>query len=95
VLHDFGPHRGADGMTLDAEGNLVVTAGWRRSGPGPMIYVFAPDGTVLETHPFPGDRPTNCTFGDPDLRTLYVTAGDGCLYRARTHRQGILLHGIR
>ncbi|MCZ6677661.1 MAG: SMP-30/gluconolactonase/LRE family protein [Candidatus Poribacteria bacterium] len=91
VLHNFHPHRGIDGMCLDTEGNIVATAGWQESGPGPMIYVFAPNGRVLETHPIPTDRPTNCTFGDADRQTLYVTAG-GCLYRARTERTGYLIY---
>ena len=91
ILHDFGPHRGIDGMCLDTDGNIVATAGFEQSGPGPLIYVFAPSGRVIETHPVPEDRPTNCTFGDSDLRTLYVTAG-GSLYRARTDRQGLLLY---
>ena len=91
VLHNFFPHRGIDGMCLDTEGNIVATAGWEQSGPGPMIYVFAPNGRVLETHPLPADRPTNCTFGDADLQTLYVTAG-GCLYRTRTERKGYLIY---
>jgi gluconolactonase len=90
VLHNFYPHRGIDGMCLDTEGNLVATAGWEVSGPGGMIYVFAPNGRVLETHPLPCDRPTNCTFGDGDLRTLYVTSIAGHLMRARTNRQGLL-----
>ena len=75
-------------MTIDSEGNTVATAGWEVSGPGPMIYVFAPSGRVLETHPTPCKRPTNCTFGGPDLTDLYVT-GDGCLYRAKTDRKGL------
>ena len=90
VLHNFYAHRGIDGMCLDTEGNVIATAGWQESGPGPMIYVFAPNGRVLETHPIPTDRPTNCTFGDADLRTLYVTAG-GCLYRVRTEHTGYLI----
>ena len=62
VLHQFGedyrgPQRGIDGMCFDSEGNIVATAGWERSGPGPMIYVFAPSGRILETHPVPEDRP--------------------------------------
>jgi sugar lactone lactonase YvrE len=43
---------------------------------------------LLEEHAVPAD-PTNCCFGDGDLRTLYVTAVDGALYRARTDRQGL------
>ncbi len=89
VLHNFYPHRGVDGMCLDSEGNIVATAGWGVSGPGGMIYVFAPNGRVLETHPLPCDSPTNCTFGGPELRDLYVTSLEGHLLLARTDRQGL------
>ena len=92
VLHDFGAHRGIDGMCLDAEGNIVATAGYDQGGPGPMVYVFSPSGEVLEQHPVPEDRPTNCTFGDSDLTTLYVTTGGGHVFQARTERQGRLLY---
>lgn len=87
VLHDFGPDRGIDGMRTDAAGNIVATCGWEKGGPGPRVAVFAPDGTVLADHPTP-TNPTNCTFGDADRRTIYVTGYDGCLYRARTDLQG-------
>jgi len=73
---------------LDAEGNIVATAGWELGGPGPMIYVFSPSGSVLETHPVPCKRPTNCEFGGDDLTTLYVTTIEGFLLRARTGRVG-------
>ena len=33
VLHTFYPHRGIDGMTLDAEGNIVATAAGGRAAP--------------------------------------------------------------
>lgn len=89
VLHNFYPHRGIDGMCLDTDGDIIATAGSLESGPGPMIYVFAPNGRVLETHPVPVDMPTNCTFGDDDLKTLYVTAS-GCLFSVRTQRTGYL-----
>lgn len=90
ILHNFYPHRGIDGMCLDREGNIVATAGWELSGPGGMIYVFSPQGRVLETHPLPCHRPTNCTFGGPDLSHLYVTSIEGHLLRAQTHRTGYL-----
>lgn len=90
ILHDFYPHRGIDGMCLDRHGNIIATAGWHESGPGPMIWVFSPTGEVLETHPLPVDFPTNCTFGGEDLTTLYVTTGSGYLLRAQTERQGRL-----
>jgi gluconolactonase len=90
VLHDFGAHRGIDGMCLDTEGNVVATAGYDQGGPGPMVYVFSPSGEVLERHRVPEDRPTNCTFGGPDLSTLYVTTSGGHLFQTRTERQGRL-----
>jgi gluconolactonase len=90
VLHDFGPHRGIDGMCLDRDGNIVATAGWEVSGPGGMIYVFAPNGRVLATHPLPAPvkRPTNCTFGGPRLSTLNVTSIEGYLHCAETELVG-------
>ena len=90
VLHNFYPHRGIDGMCLDSVGNIVATAGSGKSGPGGMIYVFAPNGRVLETHPLPCDSPTNCTFGGDDLSDLYVTSMEGHLLRAHTDRQGLV-----
>ena len=52
------------------------------------------EGRVVEPHPMPVgvDTPTNCTFGDPDQRTLYVTTGGGHLLRARnTGRRGWII----
>lgn len=90
VLLEFAPaERGIEGMCLDSEGNIVACAGWKKGGLGPMIYVVAPSGTVLESHPAPVDMPMRCAFGDEGLASLYVTAGDGGLYRARdTGRRG-------
>lgn len=90
ILHNFYPHRGIDGMCLDQEGHIVATAGWELGGPGGMIYVFTPQGRVVETHPLPCDRPTNCTFGGRDLDILYVTSIEGHLMQARTDRTGYL-----
>ncbi len=88
ILHTFGAdyrgvHRGIEGMCLDHAGNIVACAGWSRSGPGPLIYVFSPDGAILSTHSLPGDRPARCALGDAGLRSLYVTTSDGFLYRAK------------
>ena len=74
LLHDFGPHRGIDGMTLSSEGNIVACTGWELSGPGGMITVFDPKGRIIETHPTPAQRPTNCTFVGEDL---YVSSIEG------------------
>lgn len=83
-----GVHRAIDGMCLDRDGNIVATNGWEVSGAGPMITVFSPTGRVLETHPVPGNRPTNCCFGGPDLTTLFVTTTQGHFFKAETDRVG-------
>jgi len=94
VLQTFGadhrgPHRGIEGMCLDADGNVVAVGGALRAGPGPLVTVYAPSGAVIESHPFPADVPNRCCFGGPRLDTLYVTTGGGHLYRAATGgRQG-------
>lgn len=90
VLHDFAPHRGIDGMCLDEDGNIVATCGHEEGGKGPRIEVFAPDGEILATHPSPDPLPTNCCFGDDDLKSLFLTGSDGSLYRARTDLRGYL-----
>ena len=91
ALISFMPlERGIEGMCLDSEGNIVSCAGWKKSGAGPAIHVISPSGTILETHPAPADMPMRCAFGDAGLTSLYVTAGDGGLYRARaTGRRGM------
>ena len=88
VLHDFGEHRGVDGMCLDTEGNIIATAGSELGGAGPSIYVFSATGEILERHPVPAKRPTNCAFGEEDLSTLYITSTEGHLFRARNERHG-------
>lgn len=92
VLLEFAPaERGIEGMCLEAEGNIVACAGWRKGGLGPMVYVISASGTVLEMQPAPADMPMRCAFGDAGLASLYLTAGDGGLYRAtNTSRRGFL-----
>ena len=85
LLHVFGrdhrgEHRGIEGMCVDRERQVYACAGWKRSGPGPLVYVFSPSGAVVETHSVPADEPVGCAFGGGDL---YVTTGRGELYRAR------------
>jgi gluconolactonase len=82
--------RGIEGMCLDSDGNIVACAGWNKSGGGAVIHVISAAGTVLETHPAPADMPMRCAFGDAGLTSLYVTAVDGALYRAKnTGRHGL------
>jgi gluconolactonase len=63
-----------DGMKVDANGNLFAT------GPG-GVWVYAPNGALLETISVPGQT-TNCNWGDADHRTLYITSGSA-VYKVR------------
>jgi gluconolactonase len=91
TLYDFYPGRSGDGMCIDAEENLYVAAGLhRRRGSSetldtrPGIHVISPAGRLLAFVETPEDSITNCTFGGPDLRTLYVTCGKRLLsFRTR------------
>jgi gluconolactonase len=62
-----------DGIRTDEKGNLYVAA--------KGIAVYSPDGKLLSTIPV-AETPSNCTFGDPDLQTLYITARTS-VYRVR------------
>ena len=86
----FG-ERGIEGLCLDSEGNIIACMGWKKSGSGPVLIVVSPGGTILETHPSPADMPMRCAFGDANMGSLYVTAADGGLYRAKS----IGRHGIK
>ncbi len=68
-----------DGMKVDQQGNLYVTGA---NG----IWVFAPGGTCLGVIVLP-ERPTNCTWGDEDRKTLYITARTS-LFRIRGRVKG-------
>lgn len=90
ILHDFGPHRGIDGMTLSSDGLIVACTGFEVSGPGGNITVFDPRGRIIEQHPTPAERPTNCTFVGEDL---YVSSIQGhCLVARNTGLTGHLLY---
>jgi len=78
TLADFGTDHGGDGMALDVEGNIYLTAG---SGEKAGVYIVAPDGQELGFIPT-DEIAGNCTFGGPDLQTLYIAASTS-LYRIR------------
>jgi len=85
VLYKFGSNeRGIEGLCLESEGNIIACGGSIQGGAGPLVYVFSPTGSVLETHTLPTDTPMRCAFGDTDLGSLYVTTGTGELYRAKS-----------
>jgi len=86
TLHTFGTdhlgdQRGIEGMCLNYDGSIVACAGWQHNGPGPLIYIFSPNGVVVKTIPFPEGMPMRCAFGDDGLKSFYVTSSDGCVYR--------------
>jgi sugar lactone lactonase YvrE len=58
-----------DGMTLDAEGNVLVT-GFRSDG---LIRRVKPDGTELPPLLTPPGATTQIRFGGADLRDFYIT----------------------
>jgi gluconolactonase len=70
-----------DGMKVDENGNLFVT--------GPKgIWVWDPQGHHLGTIVLP-EQPANLTWGDPDYRTLYITATHS-VYRLRMLTRGFV-----
>jgi gluconolactonase len=74
----------ADGMKVDAAGNIFCS--------GPLgVWVFAPNGTVLDTILVPGQT-TNCNWGDADRKTLYITSGNS-VYRIRLTTTDVQNHG--
>ena len=89
VLHDFKDHRGIDGMVVDTKGNIYATA---ESGERTGVYIFSPAGKQLGFIRTP-ETATNCTFGDQDLQTLYITAGTS-VYKIRTKATGCLVYPV-
>jgi sugar lactone lactonase YvrE len=64
-----GFERGApDGSGMDSQGYL-----WNCRWGGGCIVRVAPDGKVDRIVEMPVTNITTCTFGGPDLRTLYIT----------------------
>jgi len=57
-----------DGLTVDADG-FVWSAQWD----GWCLTRYDPDGKIDRVITLPVPRPTSCTFGGPDLSTLYIT----------------------
>src|SRR3954452_8770465 len=67
VIEELGKG-GGDGFCLDADGRFYVASTIEHG-----IRVVEPDGTIADFWPIEGPGLcTNCCFGGPDLRTLYV-----------------------
>ena len=81
LVFDWKTGRGPDGFKLDRKGRFYVAAGRNRASRWETadefkggVYIISPAGQLLEFVPFEKDETTNCAFGGPDLKTLYVTA---------------------
>jgi gluconolactonase len=76
------PHSGVpDGIRVDRQGNVFVT--------GPLgIWIWDPNGNHLGTIVIP-EQPANLAWGDPDYRTLYITATTS-VYRLKTTTRGFV-----
>jgi gluconolactonase len=70
---------GSDGMTLDDEGNVYLT--------GRGVTIFDKSGKKVANIAIPERWTANVCFGGSDMRTLFVTAGEG-LYAIRMRTKG-------
>jgi gluconolactonase len=64
-----------DGLKVDQEGHIYVTG-------ATGVWIFEPDGELLGVI-VPPERPANCSWGDDDKKSLFLTAQTS-LYRIRT-----------
>jgi sugar lactone lactonase YvrE len=81
-----------DGSTVDSEGFL-----WNCRFYGGCVVRVAPDGEIDRVVEMPVQNITTCTFGGPDLKTLYITTASfdapgnrfaGGLFALRTNVAG-------
>jgi gluconolactonase len=70
---------GGDGMAVDDAGNVYVAT-------DAGVKVYKPNGMTWGTIVVP-EVPSNCTFGGPDRKTLYLTAKTS-LYRVALNVPG-------
>jgi gluconolactonase len=83
LIFDWRDGRGPDGVKADRAGRLYVAAGLNQSHPPYEsaakfkggVYILSPEGKLLDFVAIPVDEVTNCAFGGPDRKTLYITAG--------------------
>jgi sugar lactone lactonase YvrE len=71
-------HQGGEGVAVDASGRVFLAAG--------HVYVYSPEGRLLETIATP-ERPTQIAFGGKDGRTLFICARSS-LYSVRVKVPG-------
>lgn len=73
--------QGSDGMTIDSEGNLYLTG-------SAGVYVYNPDGELIETIAVPKSWTANVCLGGADRKTLFITASDS-VYTVPVRYSGI------
>jgi gluconolactonase len=83
------PSAHADGLAVDADGEL-----WVALGPAGAVARFRPDGELVQTIGPPASFASSVAFGGTDGRTLYVTTGDaaaggGALFSTRVEVPGV------
>jgi gluconolactonase len=95
IFHDFYPGRSADGLCIDIQGNVYAAAGLiqRRFTDETLdtkagIHVFSPAGKRIDFIAVPEDLVTNCAFGGPGDKTLFITSGK-TLYKVPAKVPGI------
>lgn len=88
IEEEYSEIRGPDGMKFGSDGNLYVTV----YGQGD-ITVLGRDGEVVKRVRTEGSKPTNCVFGLPGDKTLYVTeVGSGTLEAIEVGTDGLALY---
>jgi gluconolactonase len=87
-----GSLSGPDGLAVDSDGGLAVC----HSGLG-SVWLFSKLGEpVYRIRSCRGIRTTNCAFGGPDFKTLYITESEsGSILRARLPVAGHPLYSHR
>ena len=81
VLID-GIDGGPDGLRVAANGNIYIACRG--------VAVYSPQGNLLHMIEFP-ETPANLTFGDADLKTIYVTARTS-IYKVRVPDAGFSIY---
>jgi gluconolactonase len=75
----------ADGMKIDADGNIYCTC-------SSAVWVISPSGEQLGRIDLPPNASaSNCAWGDTDKKTLFITAGTS-VYKVRPLLSGIEKH---
>lgn len=87
-----GSLSGPDGLAVDETGGLLVC----HSGLGTVWHLDKYGEPIARIKSCAGIRTTNCAFGGPDMKSLYITESEsGCILRARLSVAGHKLYSHR